>query len=270
MSIFISHSSRNKSQIREILGQLNLPLEGWIDEKCLIAGQKFEAKIKEAIREAELVLVFLSRDAIASEWVKKEVNWALRREKELTRESGDDYNFVIPILFNKDNVWGGAPFSRLKTRLYVECVGQQKHELSACADQLQDALVKWLVWRIKTRETRANKTLPEVDLSGRWKSSYTWSDVPRKSATAIDEIEIKQTNQRLVGKTVGDAPFHYDFKGKVDRGYVIGNWTSRKLPLFGVFQLRIDIEAGDRVQGYWIGNGTDRTYTGEWLWERDL
>ncbi len=40
------------------------------------------------------------------------------------------------------------------------------------------------------------------------------------------------------------------FRGRLRGEYVLGGWEGRKLPLFGVFQVKIDIDMGDRVSPF--------------------
>jgi hypothetical protein len=60
----------------------------------------------------------MSRDAIASEWVKKEFEWALRRERDLQRQ------FVLPVLL--EDVWDQVQPEEFQKRKYLRCFDQSK------------------------------------------------------------------------------------------------------------------------------------------------
>ena len=75
MSVFISHSGKNKAQIKLILAHLpQQPARTWLDEKDLWAGRKVEAALRKAIDIAELFVVFMSKDSVASTWVQRKLN----------------------------------------------------------------------------------------------------------------------------------------------------------------------------------------------------
>ena len=114
MRIFLSHRSRDKALVREFKDQLPRFLDTWLDEESLSWGESFPAKLKSTIQSGvDFLIVFLDRDALSSEWVKQELEWALEREKELKR------TFVLPILLEDipaDDLPYGWP-DRLQLRL---------------------------------------------------------------------------------------------------------------------------------------------------------
>ena len=93
MKIFLSHASESKPRVRRIAEMLPRHVEAWLDQDELAAGRKFPDIIERAIRlQSDFTVVFVDAQALDSEWVRREVDLALRREVDLQRP------FVIPVL----------------------------------------------------------------------------------------------------------------------------------------------------------------------------
>ena len=82
MRIFLSHRSRDKALVREFRSQLPSFLETWLDEESLSWGDSFPTELKLSIQSGvDFLIIFLDNDALSSEWVKQELEWAIEREK---------------------------------------------------------------------------------------------------------------------------------------------------------------------------------------------
>ena len=93
MHVFFSHSSRDKPLLREL--KLHFPswVEVWLDEDRLLFGSDLEISLKAAIdSDVDYVVLFLGEEAFNSKWVKKEIQWSLKREEEAGRV------FLLPVL----------------------------------------------------------------------------------------------------------------------------------------------------------------------------
>lgn len=112
MRIFLSHRSRDKALVREFRSLLPRFLDTWLDEDSLSWGDSFPAELRSSIQSGvDFLIIFLDNDALRSEWVKQELEWAVAREKELKR------TFVLPILLEEvapENLPAG-----LSERLYL-------------------------------------------------------------------------------------------------------------------------------------------------------
>ena len=111
--IFVSHTSRDDAFVQ----QLRLALESqqlsvWADSRELTGGEALGPEIEEALERSRQVLVVVSRQALQSAWVRKEVSRALEIA---TAKEGSGYK-VIPLLL------GIAP-ADLKTLFAEEPVG---------------------------------------------------------------------------------------------------------------------------------------------------
>jgi TIR domain/Pentapeptide repeats (8 copies) len=82
---FISYSSYDEHFVEILYRYLRKEgVQCWYAPENLYAGEKFPASITEAIQSREKVLVVLSKHALKSDWVRREVE--LARQKEGNRE----------------------------------------------------------------------------------------------------------------------------------------------------------------------------------------
>jgi uncharacterized integral membrane protein (TIGR00697 family) len=95
MRVFLSHSSKQKDFVKEVINQFPAWLSPWLDDNDLLVGEDFATSLEEAIlTECNFLVVFISDDATHSEWVRREVAWAKQRQNALSRV------FVLPVLLN--------------------------------------------------------------------------------------------------------------------------------------------------------------------------
>ncbi|MFZ5856192.1 MAG: tetratricopeptide repeat protein [Chloroflexota bacterium] len=80
--IFISHSSKNDAFVKKLRETLELFDElTWVDSRELTGGDELKSTIEENIRTARYFLVVISIDALSSEWVQDELDFALKQAK---------------------------------------------------------------------------------------------------------------------------------------------------------------------------------------------
>ena len=78
--IFVSYAHKNKDKVYPIIKQLHeMGYRLWYDEG-IEAGDEWPATIHVHLRKASCMLLFLSPEAVASKWVKKEINVAVMRD----------------------------------------------------------------------------------------------------------------------------------------------------------------------------------------------
>ena len=93
MKFFISHSSQNKPTIKDIFSKMPLNIKTWIDEERLIWGSNLQPTFESAIKEqSDYIILFISESSSKSEWVKKEIQWAIDKEKKQHR------TILLPVL----------------------------------------------------------------------------------------------------------------------------------------------------------------------------
>jgi hypothetical protein len=85
-SCFISYSSKNQEFAEHLHADLQAKgVRTWFDEDDLKTGDKIRPRINEAIRAHDKLLLVLSEQSIASDWVEGEVEAALERERRENR-----------------------------------------------------------------------------------------------------------------------------------------------------------------------------------------
>ncbi len=85
-SCFISHSSKDEEFAKRLHADLqDKGVRCWFAPEDLKIGDKFRVRIDETIRIYDKLLLILSAHSITSEWVEKEVEAAMEKEREQKR-----------------------------------------------------------------------------------------------------------------------------------------------------------------------------------------
>ena len=78
MRIFISHAANDEDFARKLGSQLSaLGFEVWDPSEQLLPGDNWALKIGEALEESRTMIVLLSPDSMKSDWVRREIQYAL-------------------------------------------------------------------------------------------------------------------------------------------------------------------------------------------------
>jgi hypothetical protein len=93
--IFLCHASEDKIKVREVnRGLKEYGHTTWLDEECLVAGANWQLEIREAIREADFIIVFLSSASISKRgYVQAEIKQAI----DIHEEFPEGRRFIIPV-----------------------------------------------------------------------------------------------------------------------------------------------------------------------------
>ncbi|MBW1298113.1 toll/interleukin-1 receptor domain-containing protein [Aquimarina litoralis] len=81
--VFLSHSSKDKSFIRQLTADLTS--EGilvWLDEQQINVGDSINKAINQGLAESDYFVIAMSDNSVKSEWVERELNSALIDEIE--------------------------------------------------------------------------------------------------------------------------------------------------------------------------------------------
>jgi len=82
-SCFISYSSKDEDFANRLYADLqNRGVRCWFAPEDLKIGDRFRSRIDESIRVYDKLLLVLSENSVSSQWVEKEVETALERERE--------------------------------------------------------------------------------------------------------------------------------------------------------------------------------------------
>jgi len=119
---FLCYAKENQTVVREF-GQ-RLKSEGWIDpwfdEEDILPGQIWQDSVINAVRQSHMVIVFLSKIAIASEgFFQRELKLAL----DTAAEKPEGTIFIIPICIDNCDV----PDMLLRYQ-YVNYFGDNQHK----------------------------------------------------------------------------------------------------------------------------------------------
>ncbi|WKZ38886.1 MAG: SUMF1/EgtB/PvdO family nonheme iron enzyme [Anaerolineales bacterium] len=124
LRVFLCHASQDKPAVRELYGRLKNEdwIDPWLDEEKLSFGQHWTTVIEDALHDADVVIIFLSRNSVQKEgFVQRELNYAW----ELSLEKPRNVIFLIPFRLDDCEIprylasrqWGDY-FGNKKERTY--------------------------------------------------------------------------------------------------------------------------------------------------------
>jgi len=94
LQAFLCHSSGDKSKVEKYYNRLiNDGIEAWLDKKNILPGERWQIEIPKAVRNSDVVIVFLTSQSITKEgFVQKEIKIAL----DTADEKPEGAIFIIP------------------------------------------------------------------------------------------------------------------------------------------------------------------------------
>lgn len=95
LNVFLCYASDDKVFARGLSKQLiNEKIDVWFDENSLLPGQDWENEIRRAVRQADVVIICLSKQSINKEgYIQKEIRLAL----DVADEKPDGTIYIIPV-----------------------------------------------------------------------------------------------------------------------------------------------------------------------------
>jgi formylglycine-generating enzyme required for sulfatase activity len=96
LQVFLCHASQDKPKVRELYQRLEseMWIDPWLDVERLLPGQDWDLEIQKAIRAADIIIVFLSKESVAKEgYVQKEFRKALS----YAEEKPEGMTYIIPL-----------------------------------------------------------------------------------------------------------------------------------------------------------------------------
>jgi len=83
LRVFIAHANEDKATAQKLYSNLQQISNPWLDENDLIPGQNWKSEIKNAVKNADVVLVILSRKSTGRQgFLHKEIGYALDQAEE--------------------------------------------------------------------------------------------------------------------------------------------------------------------------------------------
>ena len=94
-TIFLSYTKKDKSKVLQIYKKLTAEgFKPWMDEKDIFVGEKWNYAIKRALREADFILICLSKNSVNKRgYIQKEIKIAL----DIGLEKLDEDIFLLPV-----------------------------------------------------------------------------------------------------------------------------------------------------------------------------
>jgi formylglycine-generating enzyme required for sulfatase activity len=94
LKVFLCHSKEDKPKVRELYRQLVADsFDAWLDEENLLPGQDWDLEIRNAVKDADVVLVCLSKGSTTKAgYVQKETRFAL----DIADEQPEGAIYLIP------------------------------------------------------------------------------------------------------------------------------------------------------------------------------
>lgn len=196
MKLFLSHSSADKSLVREIKSQLHDFLDCWLDERQLIPGESVVNVLERAVSESDLLILFISRNSLHSNWVNSEIEWALEKELKLGKP------FLIPIVLDDSK-----PPKSIESKLYFTLSSQSENDVKSLSDELNEKLFHYVVkYGISEKESHleAEDSDRENELEGTDKVMSLTVTLMKSAKNYVFEkfSELIENNIELKPKTI--------------------------------------------------------------------
>jgi formylglycine-generating enzyme required for sulfatase activity len=153
LRVFLCHASQDKPAVRELYKRLAAEawIDPWLDEENLLPGQDFDLEIYKATRDADAIIICLSKVSVAKEgYVNKEI----RRALDISQEKGEGAIYVIPLRLDECS----PSFERLKQLHWVDYFAPNAHEKLLKALRVRATTLKIEIPEPKATPLTANST----------------------------------------------------------------------------------------------------------------
>jgi formylglycine-generating enzyme required for sulfatase activity len=123
LRVFLCHASQDKPAVRGLYQRLKSEawIDAWLDEEKLLGGQDFDLEIYKATRDADAIIICLSKISVTKEgYVNKEI----RRALDIAQEKPEGAIYVIPLRLDECI----PTFERLKQLQWVDYFTPDAHE----------------------------------------------------------------------------------------------------------------------------------------------
>jgi formylglycine-generating enzyme required for sulfatase activity len=171
LKVFLCYAREDLKSVRKIHSKLkSYGIDVWFDKETMLGGQNYDLAITQAIHDADVVLVCLSKSSVnADGYVNKEIRAAL----DIAQEKPEGKIFVIPLRL--DNCI--PSFEYLKKLHWVDFYEEGGEE----------ALLKALQERAKTIKTKLPSKTPDLSIE----SSLAEKQILQKEKNSSQKSRIK-------------------------------------------------------------------------------
>src|SRR3989304_9420404 len=157
LRVFLCHASDDKPAVRKLYASLkSVPwIDPWLDEENLLPGQDFDLEIYKATRDADAIIICLSKVSVAKEgYVNKEI----RRALDIAQEKLEGAIYVIPLRLDDCQ----PSFERLRQLHWVDYFLPNAHEKLVKSLQVRAGALKIEIGEITTDASES--PLVDIDL----------------------------------------------------------------------------------------------------------
>ena len=171
LQVFLCHSSEDKPTVRELYNRLDSEgwIDTWLDEKKLYPGQDWNYEIEQAVEQADIILVCLTKNSVNKEgFIQRE----LRKILDLADEKPEGTLYIIPVKLEECE-----PPKRIRRWQYSNYFPESN----------QNIAYQLLLESLKIRATRLGISTSLIQQKQKGKS-HTRSSVPPRSAGVYGAI----------------------------------------------------------------------------------
>jgi formylglycine-generating enzyme required for sulfatase activity len=157
LRVFLCHASQDKPAVRELYKRLAAEswINPWLDEENLLPGQDFDLEIYKATRDADAIIICLSKVSVVKEGY---VNREIRRVLSIYEEKLPGAIYLIPLRLDECE----PSFEQLKKLHWVDYFAPNTHE--KLIRSLRAGALKIEIPERKTETVIEAKPLGEIDL----------------------------------------------------------------------------------------------------------
>jgi len=126
----------------------------WIDEFELLGGADVESELQSAVvNSCDYFIVFIDDHSVESEWVHKEIGWALARERELGRP------FLLPVVVDQSAL-GRLATDEVARRKYLTLADFTDASIRALAQSITSEVLQWLSQYFSSNQSVTDSSAP--------------------------------------------------------------------------------------------------------------
>jgi TIR domain len=172
LRVFVSHASSDKSFAERVAIALrNSALIPWIDKEQVLVGDDVLEKLGEGLRTMDFLAFIVSKKALQSRWVDRELKFAARREIE------EKQILILPFIIDSTS---SSEMPWYLQHLRAERVSSDKHGVAAILELIAARVSRRVARKNRasfrrstvTRDPSVDKIIAHVGL-GQWKRATT-------------------------------------------------------------------------------------------------